>query len=103
MKDLSVWVWLILFAFFFLFSGKKKKEEQRKEPPVFKPKEAIKKRVSIETPVKKESKTPALFDLPKKKKTDALLSKNWKTKSSLKRAFILSEVLRRIDERERML
>lgn len=50
--------------------------------------------------LKKAAKRPAVVYEVEKKKTHPLLQKNRQDKRLLKQAFILSEVLKKVDERE---
>lgn len=51
--------------------------------------------------MKKEDSTDKAYEVKKNKEKEASspLKKGWKSKSSLRQAFILSEVFKRVDER----
>lgn len=99
----SFFIFLAILLFFLLSSsGKKKKQQEKREPlsrlPPLKTSTSFK-----EKPLSPSFRTPK--EAPNyqvhKVKDPILLQKGWKKKKSLKQAFILSEVLRRVDERER--
>lgn len=94
----------LLFLLFFFFAGRKKKP---KEPPPFPsiPKERpltnlrkVDALPRIEKPVPTLKRTTS-YEVEKKQRRNPILSKEWKSKNSLQKAFVLSEVLKRIDEK----
>lgn len=93
----------LLFLLIFFFSGRKKKN---KRPPTFSS-------VAREEPLAKQTKPAPLpqqikpastfkrttsYEVEKKQRRNPILSKEWNTRNSLQKAFVLSEVLKRIDE-----
>lgn len=101
-------LFLFLAAIFLLsFLAKQGKKERKVERPIQrshphqKPlihKKMEKKQVLVE-PVFKEEKRSLKYEVHRKKEK-LVLSKKWQDKDSLKQAFLLSEVLKKVDERE---
>jgi hypothetical protein len=97
---LPFFIFLVIIVFSILRKGKKEgssapeRLRYAKAPPLSKvipPKPAA---------LKKAVKRPTVTYEVEKKKTHPLLQKSWQDKGSLKQAFILSEVLKKVDERE---
>lgn len=98
---LPFFVFLVLFLFS-LLSGRRKKKQLIPPKPVLSkntvtnpalvklalPRQAVKKAIR-----------PVAYEVERKKE-NSLLKNTWKRKDSLKQAFILSEVLKKVDERE---
>ena len=94
---------LLLFLFFFI-AGRRKKP---KSPPPLIPireKAALSKRQPTSTSLPKKEPAIAVprksssYEVEKKQRRIPILSKEWKNKNSLQKAFVLSEILKRIDE-----
>jgi hypothetical protein len=91
-----------VFLAIIVFSILRKKKEGSSAPERPRYVKAAPPKVIPPKPVvlKKAAKRPAVVYEVEKKKTHPLLQKNWQDKGSLKQAFVLSEVLKKVDERE---
>lgn len=98
----------LIFALFFLLKGLGKKQEKAsssmKRPPL--PQKTSKKQVptkkqepSVFLSKKEETKVVPLYSVEKKERKIAVLTP-LKKPSSLREAFVLSEILKRFEERE---
>ncbi len=105
------WIFLAISLFFILFRGGKKAPPPKRQPPTFskssqretaKPLQIQKNPPSSQTLAssqerKKVQENP--YAVKKARKPLSLLSKNWKKNTDFKKAFLLSEVLKRPDEK----
>lgn len=100
-SSLPLFFLLAIFALSFLIRRGKNQAPPAIKPPV-QPgaKKVLLKKQSLSTlPFKEERKLPIRYEVDRKKQ-GTFLSKKWKDKDSLKQAFILSEILKRVDERD---
>lgn len=95
----------LIFLLLFFVTGRKKKT--REEPPLStlkkEPVVLSKKAPDREVLLKKDQvvsvpKRTSSYEVEKKQRRVPILSKDWDRKSSLQRAFVLSEVLKKVDE-----
>ena len=93
-------IFLAIFIFSLLASRKKKETPDRVSRPV-----PIKSKPALPKPIVHTKTKPALpkqvlsYEVERKKQ-HSFLKKGWQGKGSLKQAFILSEILKKVDERE---
>ncbi len=102
----STFIFLIASLLFYLFTRSKKKPPPAvSQRPVEKPPAAASYKRKEES---KSKRTHAIEPLPlhsvippepSKRKPSSILQKGWSKNSSLKQAFILSEIFKRVDER----
>ena len=101
-SSVPFFIFLAVFLFFLLTNrGKKNKQPQKRPPAVRRP---VPPKVPIvkNSPIQRNSyvaKRDTSYEVEKKKEIP-LLQKTWKSKNSLKQAFILSEIVKRVDERD---
>lgn len=99
-SNVSFFVFLAILLFFLLSSSGKKKKQQEVKGAAPKPPHHSKRPLPVKTNSHRQPKEAPSYEVHKPK-TPTPLGKGWNKKKSLKQAFILSEVLRRVDERER--
>ncbi len=98
---LPFFIFLVIIVLSILRKGKKEGSSAPERPRFMKtaspPPKVIPPKPAV---LKKAVKRPVIAYEVEKKKEHPILQKNWQDKGSLKRAFILSEVLKKVDERE---
>ena len=96
-SDLGFSLFFGLLVLLFYYVRARADHKKRPIPPV--ERERTVSTVKKPPPVQKELRkiVPDVYKPPKRKK-DSVLKKGWNSKSSIRQAFILSEVFRRYDE-----
>ncbi len=95
----------LIFLLLFLVSGRKRKTRQAPPLPIVKKESVVVHKKVLDPvvlpkkdPVVPASKRTSSYEVEKKQRRVPILSKDWDRKSSLQRAFVLSEVLKKVDE-----
>lgn len=105
-ESLASFVMPLLFLLLFFLAGRKKKPQGEPTLPSSLKKESrpIQRKAPPIAPLQQKEqrsvapKRDTSYEVERKQRRVPILSKDWNRKSSLKQAFILSEVLKRIDE-----
>ena len=105
-ESLASFIMPLLFLLLFFVAGRKKKPQGEPSLPSIPKKETrpmLRKAPPVAPLQPKEqrpiaSKRDTSYEVERKQRSTPILSKDWNRKSSLQQAFVLSEVLKRIDE-----
>jgi hypothetical protein len=102
-ESLGSFIVPLLFLLLFFVAGRKKKPREaplvsKREVPSRQKKSTPAPPLPKKDPISSIPRKPSSYEVEKKQRRVPILSKDWNRRSSLQKAFVLSEVLKRIDE-----